>query len=430
VNLTPLRQRNFSLLWWAGMISITGDWALRIALPIYVLRLTGSPAWVSAVVIASLLASPTIGAVAGAYVDRWDRRRVVVVVNLLQAAALLPLLLVDSASRVWIVVVVAFIESALGEFFAPAENALLPKLVPNDQLPAANALNSLNNNIGRLIGPAVGGVAAAALGLSGAALLDAGTFVAAALLCTLIAGQYRADRSGEPDQHLLRELGEGLRTAARNRILRAILIMLAITSTGEGMMGTLFAVYVTRAMHAGGQAMGAMMSAQAVGGILGSLAATRFATRFRPVPLIAVCFSLFGLVDLAIFNYPRWDTTLWPVLAMFVLVGLPAGIGLGALITLFQVQTPDRLRGRVFALIGVSGALAAMLGAAIAGQLGDTVSVVNLLTAQGAGYTIAGILLRLVAGRGPDTLAEPVEPAAAAGLGSQPGATPETVAAT
>ena len=153
VDIAPLRQRNFRLLWSAGMISITGDWALRVALPIYVLRLTGSPAAVSGIVLAGFLASLLFGTVAGVYVDRWDRRRVVVVINVVQALALLPLLAADSPGRLPVVITVAFAESALAQFFGPAENALVPRLVTASQLAAANSLNSLGNWIGRLARP-------------------------------------------------------------------------------------------------------------------------------------------------------------------------------------------------------------------------------------------------------------------------------------
>jgi MFS family permease len=409
MNLAPLRQRNFSLLWWAGLISIAGNWALNIALPFYVLQLTHEPAAVAAVVAAGLCGNVLFGSFAGAYVDRWDRRRIVVTVNVLQTVVLLPLVLVDSYRLVWVVVIVAFTESALTQFFQPAENALLPRLVSAEHLTSANSLNSLNNNIGRLIGPAFGGLAAATLGLGGAALLDAGTFAVAAVLCVLITGGYRADRSDEPERHLLHELAEGLRATGRDRIVRSIFILIAITSIGEGMMSTLFAVYVTGALHFGGREMGWLMSGQAVGGILGSLVAARVSARFRPVPLIASSFAFFGLVDIAIFNYPRFGTSLWPVLGMFVVVGLPVGIHVPALWTLFQIQMPDRLRGRVFAAIWLGAALAGILGAAIAGFLGQRVSVINLLTVQGAGCVVGGVLFQLLAGPGPDSLVERAE---------------------
>ncbi|HEY2793603.1 MAG TPA: MFS transporter, partial [Micromonosporaceae bacterium] len=84
-----LRRRNFGLLWWAGLISVVGDWLLRVALPIYVLALTRSAGAVSGVVAAELLGVLAFGPFAGAYVDRWDRRRVVVVINAIQAVVAL-----------------------------------------------------------------------------------------------------------------------------------------------------------------------------------------------------------------------------------------------------------------------------------------------------------------------------------------------------
>jgi MFS family permease len=117
--------------------------------------------------------------------------------------------------------------------------------------------------------------------------------------------------------------------------------------------------------------------------------------------------ALFGLLDLAIFNYPRWTIALWPAIALFFLVGIPGCVGYVAMLTLFQLQAPDRLRGRMYAVLSVGQATAGMLGAAVAGALGQRVSVLSLLTAQGAGYLLAALLLRLLAGRGPDSLAGP-----------------------
>src|SRR5262249_12462318 len=141
---------------------------------------------------------------------------------------------------------------------------------------------------------------------------------------------------------------------------------------------------------------------------IGGLAATRWAARFRPVAVVTVGYTFFGFVDLAIFNYPRWSTTLWPVIVMFVIVGLPVGFHVPAIWTLFHVETPDRLRGRAFAALWPGAALAGVLGAAIGGALGQSVSVVNLLTVQAAGVVVAAVLFRLLVGRGPAALAEPV----------------------
>jgi hypothetical protein len=120
--------------------------------------------------------------------------------------------------------------------------------------------------------------------------------------------------------------------------------------------------------------------------------------------VITAGYTFFGLVDVAIFNYPRWSDTLWPVIVMFGIVGLPVGFHVPAIWMLFQLETPDRLRGRAFAAIWSGFALAGMLGAGIAGALGQTVSVVDLLTVQGAGIVVAAVLFRILAGTGPAPL--------------------------
>src|SRR6266545_4477860 len=180
--LATLRQRNFGLLWSAGLISLAGDWMLLIALPIYVYQLTGSALATSTIFIAKRLPNLLLGSVAGVFVDRWDRKRTMVVANLLLAFALLPLLVVRSAGQLWIVYIVALIESTIVQFFSPAENALLPRLVGEEHVVAANSLNALNDNLARLIGPALGGLVAVWLGLAGVALIDAASFFIAGAL--------------------------------------------------------------------------------------------------------------------------------------------------------------------------------------------------------------------------------------------------------
>ena len=160
--------------------------------------------------------------------------------------------------------------------------------------------------------------------------------------------------------------------------------------------------------------MGWMLCAQAAGGILGGLAGARAAGRFRPVALAATCMALFGLLDLAIFNYPRWTIALWPAIVLFFLVGIPGCVGYVAMLTLFQLQAPDRLRGRMYAVLSVGQATAGMLGATVAGAARPASQRAQPAHRAGAGYLLAALLLRLLAGRGPDSLAQP-------GLAGPPG---------
>ncbi|NUT37202.1 MAG: MFS transporter [Hamadaea sp.] len=400
----PLRQRNFALLWWAGLISMAGNWTLKIALPIYVLQLTGSAVATSAAVAAALAPVLLVGLVAGVYVDRWDRRKVMVTVSALQALVVLPLLAVDSAGSVWIVYAVLFCESALAQFFMPAENALLPKLVPDAQLPVANSLNALNNNIARLGGPALGGVLAAAIGLTGVVAVDAVSYAVAALLISAIRGSFRATATtdattdavaavAEPAARpgVRRELADGLRVIRHSPMTKAILVIAFLLSIGEGIMGGMFPIFVTGPLHGGVREVGWLMSAQAVGGVLGGLAGPLVAARISTGRLAALGLVFFGLIDLAIFNYPRWADVLWPELVMFAAVGIPSALGGAALMTLIQRAVSDEYLGRVFAVLLVAESTAGLGGAALAGAFADTVGVIALLTIQGAVPLLCGI---------------------------------------
>jgi MFS family permease len=395
MNATPLRQRNFALLWFAGLISVSGDWMLRIALPIFVLEMTGSVLAISGVVMASVAPTLLFGLVAGVFVDRWDRRRVMVAASLLQGLLLLPLVAVGSTDRLWIVYVVAFLQSTLMQFFGPAENALLPKVVPVEQLSAANSLNALNNNLGRLIGPVLGGFGAAYLGLAGVAVFDAVTFFAAAGLVMLVRGSYRADRVQER-AGLRFELLDGIRAITHSRIVLALVLCFSISWVGEGVMGSLFTPFVTGPLGGGAEELGLLMSAQAVGGIIGGVLGARYSGRFQPRRLVAVCMVLFGAIDVLIFNYPRVSTAIAPELVMFALVGIPAVFAGAAVMTILQTEVPDARIGRVFSVVLVADALARLLGAGIASALGESLGVMTVLTLQGLGYVVGGLVFAVI----------------------------------
>ena len=151
-----LRQRDFALLWSGALISLAGDWVLFVGLPLYVYDRTGSTLATGAIFLARLLPQVLLGSVAGVFVDRWDRRRTLVAANLLLAVALVPLFGGAAADQLWLVYLAAMAAVALQQFVVPAEEALLPRLVAEDELVPANALNALNNNLAWLGVPVAG----------------------------------------------------------------------------------------------------------------------------------------------------------------------------------------------------------------------------------------------------------------------------------
>jgi MFS family permease len=402
--LSTLRNRNFALLWSGGLISMTGDWMLLVALPIYVYQATGSALATGAMFAAGLVPNVLFGSVAGVFVDRWDRKRTLVFGNTLLALSVLPLLVVPQTGWLWVVYAVAFVQSCFGVFNEPAENSLLPALVGDERLVSANSLNATNNNLARLAGPALAGLVVGWFGLVGVVVVDAASYLVSAALVSLISARSAPERPEEAPpadaggaaaafSGVWREWAEGLRLVGTGRVLLTVFVVGAVTGLGEGVFLALFPPFVRVALGGGALELGWLMSAQAVGGVLGGLVVGTAAARLSPPRLLGSGAVLFGLIDLAIFVYPSFVQSIAVGLALFVLVGVPAAGMLAGLQTLLQTSAKDHLRGRVFGALGTTQALLMLAGTLLGGALGDAVGIVPVLVVQGGAYVAAGILV-------------------------------------
>lgn len=408
--LALLRQRNFALLWFGGLISFTGDWVLFVALPIYVYSLTNSVLATGLMFMVAVLPSIVLGSVAGVYVDRWDRRRTMVVANLAAAPLLLVLFAVHSAEQVWIIYLFSLAMNSIRQFARPAENALLPKLVGKEDLVTANALNSLNDNLARLIGPAVGGVVLAWWQFPAVILLDAVSFLIAGLMVAFISAPPSVTRATvaeddevAPSKGVLHEWLSGLRVVRSNRIVAALFLLVGVNQLAEGILNVLFVPWVKDVLHGGSIEFGWILSAQAVGGLFGGMVIGRLGKSAKPAQLVWIGFVLLGAIDLLIFNAPM----LLLAVVLMALVGIPV-VGLQAGIqTLFQTSVADQYRGRVMGAWATTGALLILMGQGIATFSGGDVDVVMMLSIAAGLDVVAGIVAWLAL-RAPSVKEEPV----------------------
>src|SRR5690348_17013037 len=184
--LAALRQRNFAFLWFGQVISLIGDWVLFVALPFYVYTHTGSALATGIMFIVQTIPRIFFGSVAGVFVDRWNRKRTMFIAELSQAFALVPLFLVHSQQWLWIVYIFAFVESIISQFFIPAKSAIIPNLVDEEHLLAANSLNSMSQELTRLVGPFLGGMLLGLLGINSVIVVDAASFLISAGMIALI----------------------------------------------------------------------------------------------------------------------------------------------------------------------------------------------------------------------------------------------------
>jgi len=357
------RNRAFTRLYVAQLISFGGDWFATVALLGLALELTGSAAFASLVLVLQsapfFFASP----IAGVLADRLDRRRLMVAADLLRAGAALAFLLVRDPSMLWIALLATAAISALSAFFEPTSSAALPNLVDEDDLPVANVL--LGSAWGTMLatGAALGGLVAVAFGRDAAFLLDALSFALSAALIvgirrsfggasarppdTTRAGSSAGAPTDTPQLGVMAAMREALELARHSRSVAAFLLAKTTFGVGTGVI-LLLAVFGASVYQAGDVGIGVLFAARGLGALLGPFVA-RAAFGFDEHGLlvgIGVAFFLFlgGYLLLP----------LAPGLAVAAGLVFVAHIGGGAQWTLsttgLQRATPDAVRGRIFSV--------------------------------------------------------------------------------
>jgi MFS family permease len=390
-----LRQRNFALLWFGGLISFTGDWILFVALPLYAYNLTGSVLATGAIFIINTIPGLLFSSVAGVYVDRWDRKTVLIVSNALRGVVVLIFMLATTADTLWIIYIASFVSRTLSQFTTPAEHALLPKLVDESQLVKANALNSLNNNLARLLGPAIGGVIVTVWGFTSTVIIDAISFWVVAGMVALIAAPSNVTRAQreegeeavEGKSSVFQEWREGLSIVARSRAVSALFILMGLSMLAEGFFSVLIAIFTKESLGGGEVEFGWILTAQAVGGLIGGLFIGKFDDRFTPRQLVIIGFLMLGICDGIIFL----SGSLAVAIIFMVIVGVPVvGLQAGAM-TIFQTAVADRFRGRVMGAFGTTQSLIMIISMSFASFFGSELGVVPLLTVGALFNLLAGV---------------------------------------
>jgi MFS family permease len=390
--LTVLRRRDFGLLWLGGLVSVAGDWVLYAALPFFVYERTGSTIATAGMIAAELTPGVLLGSIAGVFVDRWNRKRLLVAANLLQAAVV-ALLLLAPHGWLWVVYAVAAAQSAIAAFSVPAESALLPSLVGDADLVAANALNALNNRLARLVGLPVGGTLLGVLGLESVVLVDAATFVLAALIIAPIAAPRRVPASAASAHSawtaFWREWREGMALIRRERTIAVIFAVLGLMTFGGTMLDPLTVAWVRDVLGRGPEVFAWLITAHAASGIVGTLLVGGLGRRFAPRELIGWTSLAAGGFLVVKYNLPSVPLAL----AMSALGGMTSVISSVGVETLVQRGVPNEQRGRVFGALGASGAFLSLAGAMVGGALAEVVGTVTMLNVAAVLIVVAGLIV-------------------------------------
>lgn len=392
--LKALRRPGLTRLGVAGLLSETGDWMLMIALPVYVLQLTGSAFTTAAVFVLELVPAVLAAPFVGVLVDRVERWRLMGVVAAVQAVLLLPLLWVDSPDRLWLVVLVVIGQSLLGSIIEPTRNSVAADIAPPGELLAVNTALGLLAGLARLVGGPLGGLLLGLWGIQGVVLVDAVSFALAAVLFGL-------GRRGLPDRvvppagtrpRVREEWLAGLTIVARHPALRRIVAVSLAMGVAQGGFLVLFVLFVLRDLDGGEATVGLLRGVQAIGALAGGLVLGWLASRLEPTRLLPASLLAFGLLSAAVWNAPLLTTALPLFVALFVLVGAPGIASLTSMLTLLQQHAPPEARGRVLSVVPAVYAGAQAGGMLLAGVFATGVALTVALQVQAACYLLAAVL--------------------------------------
>lgn len=410
--LSVLRIRDYRLMASGQSLSNLGDWLMQVAAPYYVLRLTGSTLATGLSLGAETVPAILLGPIAGVLADRWDRRRTALAADLLRAASVSLMLLAHGPGEVWLIYVALIGESSFSQFFNPTFQSLLPAVVGRGpELSAANSVGALIGGTVRLVGGPLGGALYALVGFAPVVAMDAGSYLASAVLITAM--RFRPEAvsmepvSMEPAtvepatvepatvepvaitpwRRFAEQLRDGMAHVRTTPGLPGMFTAAAIFLIGNGALTALLIPYTRFVLHAATGTLGLLFGALGVGYLVGAPVSRFAAARLGDRTTMLVGLAGLGAVFAVAFNV---RDTAW-VLVLFTLIGPPAVCFLTTASTYLTRHTPDHLLGRANSAYGMVQAGATLIGLVAGAVLGQQFGIHLIVNLAAVTIALGGV---------------------------------------
>lgn len=382
-----LRYRNYRLFFGGQMVSLVGTWMSTTAISWLVYRLTGSALLLGAVGFAGQIPAFLLAPLAGVYVDRWDRHRVLVftqVAAMIQSAVLAALTLTGLIT-VPAILALAAVQGVINAFDMPSRQSLVVSLIENKQdLGNAIALNSSMVNFARLLGPAIGGLIIAAVGEGWCFAIDAVSY--AGVIVALLAMRLTAGPR-PPTRGAARAFREGFSYVVGSRPILSIIVLLALVSLFGMPYTVLMPVFAADILGGGPHTLGFLLTGSGLGALMGALWLASRRTILGLGRLIAGSVLLFGLTLIALST----ARTLWVALILMPFAGLGFIVQVAGSNTIVQTIVDEDKRGRVMSFFMMAFLGAAPIGSLIGGALADRIGVPATLVLGGSVCGLGGV---------------------------------------
>ncbi len=352
--VTLVKENNdFRNLWFSQIISQLGDWFNLIASATLVAQLSGGGLAIGALFLARLLPPFLLGPIVGVVADRFDRRKILIVSDILRAITVLGFLLVQDQSHIWMLYALTVLQLSISAFFEPTRAAIVPEIVEYKDLVTANALASITWSSMLGLGAALGGLATAALGTNSAFLIDSATFLLSAWFITRLhpkpaptADETTQFSGGTGWQTFL----DGLRYLWQRPTILVVALLKASSALAFGGVEIVQVNYAEETFRLGDDAsatLGLIYFAVAIGTGLGPVLARRFT---GDTPKLMYWAILAAYVAMALgYGMLAWGTTLAVILIATVIRTVGTGINWVYATSLLQLTVPQNFLGRVFA---------------------------------------------------------------------------------
>ncbi|NNM97983.1 MAG: MFS transporter [Candidatus Dormibacteraeota bacterium] len=392
----PLRARDFRLMWSGNLISRLGDGVFTVAIALEALQVDRQATGLAYVLAARAIPGVVLSLLGGVVVDRWPRRTALLAADLTQAAAVAAVaaLIAMHSVALWQLVVMAVVFGTADAFSGPAFMALIPELLPAEQLTQANALNSTSNELTvNLIGPTVGGVAVAIVGTAAAFGFDAASFLVSAAALAAVHHRSRPAASGKS---VMAEAWEGIHYIVSRRWLFVLLLGAAVANlVGMGPYFVLLPVLVRHVLHASPLVLGLVYASAGAAGVLASLAVARLGSPQRLVEVMWAAYATSGLLVAGLAFVPN----AW--LAALLVAGSAGAVVYGDVLYFTKLQTsvPVHLMGRVSSVSYVMVGTLTPVGMVIGGLAATVIGARAAFLASGLLAAACGLVLLIPGAR-------------------------------